>query len=589
MTAFRNPGKPMSYVLRYGPWSALAMAFLILACGTDRLASSEIGNPPKRGLVMGVIHSEGGAPSPGTRVSLLPSHYDPVRDSGLELRFDTTDAQGAFAMDSVDSGSYNIQAFQLTARTSLLIQGVEVRSDTTVASARPYLRPTGALTILLPDSVPSKDGYVYLPGTDVYATTSSLAGESRLLLLDSVPAGMTPEIVYRSSAPDSVSGSPRIRLAEGVEVIPGDTVPASAFQEWSHSARLFLNTGATGANVTTLSVHNFPLLVRLGPGASVFSAAAADGHDVRFTKRDGKPLIHEIETWDKSSSTAAIWVKLDTVLANDSDQFIRMYWGNPSADASAPGKAVFDTAGSGYQSVWHMEALNQAAASDSVKDPYIRDASFTGNGLFAGGGLSGSDLTASPMGWGLELSGDSTTLSTAMSFPSPQTFTISMWFRTTSKAGGKLIGFGENPLLVDTSRDRHLWMDTTGKVHFGVYSKAGIKGSVPDILSSATALNDGKWHMVAGVLWSGGQVLYVDGKKAGEDPAVTTAQGYAKGYWKVGFDFHFYDWPFPPKSDYFTGAVDEIRVTRKPFSKEWFQLSYESQRSDSRFLRFDER
>jgi hypothetical protein len=233
-----------------------------------------------------------------------------------------------------------------------------------------------------------------------------------------------------------------------------------------------------------------------------------------------------------------------------------------------------------------MEALKSPAAGEA---PFFRDATAIGNTLYAGGAISGSDQTASPLGWGLTLSGDSTTLFTSQSFPSPQTFTLSMWLKTTTDAGGKLIGFGEDPLLVDTSRDRHMWMDTTGKVHFGVYSKAGTKGVLPDILSSSQALNDGKWHMVAGVLWSGGQVLYVDGKKAGEDPAVTSAQGYAKGYWKVGFDFRFYDWPFAPAANYFTGAVDEIRISKKPFSKEWFQLSFENQRPDSRFLRFDSR
>ena len=188
------------------------------------------------------------------------------------------------------------------------------------------------------------------------------------------------------------------------------------------------------------------------------------------------------------------------------------------------------------------------------------------------------------MGLGVNLSGDSTTLYTGKKFDAPQVFTISMWFKTTTDSGGKLIGFGEDPLMVDTSRDRQIWMDTTGKVHFGVRPK-----SPPDIETSTMALNDGQWHMVAGVLWAGGQVLYVDGNKMADDPAVTTAQGYAKGYWKVGFDFKFYDWPFPPTALYFKGAIDEVRVANKPFSKEWIKLSYESQRPDSRFLRFDQR
>ncbi|MDB5049731.1 MAG: domain containing protein [Fibrobacteres bacterium] len=555
-------------------------AVLLLACGSDRLASSEIGNPPKKGTVMGVIYTEDGQPSPGTRVGLLPAHYDPVHDTGSRIWFDTTDAMGSFAIDSVDSGSYNIQALQLSARTSLLIQGVEVRSDTTVASARQYLQEPGAISILIPDSVPTKNAYVYLPGTEVHTATTSLVGESRLIYLDSVPAGLSPEITYRSSAADSGSQNRRIRLSEGVTVVPGDTVPASVFQEWAYSSRIFLNTTPAGANVITGPAFGFPLLVRLGPGASVFSSAAADGHDLRFTKADGRPLRHEIESWDRAGSQAVIWVKLDTVLADDSDQFIRMYWGNPSA-TQPDAKPVFDSA-SGYQSIWHMEALGAG------NPPSFTDHSVVGNSLSAGGGLSETDLTAGPMGLGANLSGDSTTLYTSKSFDSPSVFTISLWFKTTTVSGGKLIGFGADPLMVDTSRDRHIWMDTVGMVHFGVLPIIGGKGT-QKILSSSKALNDGQWHMVAGVLWSGGQVLYVDGNKAGEDPTVTTAQPYPKGYWKIGFDFKFYDWPFPPSSLYFKGTVDEGRVANKSFSREWVKLSYESQRPDSRFLRFDKR
>lgn len=558
-------------------WPAWLGAVLLFACG-DRLASSEIGNPPKRGTVVGVIHSGDGKPAPGARVALLPSHYDPVRDTGLMLRYDTTDAQGAFAIDSVDSGSYNLQALHLSDRTRLLIQGMEVRSDTTVASGRQLLAAPGAVSVLVPDSVSLKSAYVYLPGTEVFATSASIQGESRLILLDSIPAGQSPAIVYRTSA-DSGAGARSLRISEGVAVVPGDTVPASAFQEWSHTSRIFLNTSPTGADMTAFPVHGFPVLVRLGPGASVFASAAADGHDLRFAKADGRPLPFEIEAWDPAASQASIWVRVDTIRPSDSTQFIRMYWGNANAPAPVNSRPVFDT-GHGYQGIWHMNGMS------SANPPLLPDASVADNPLAAGGGLAASDLVPSPMGTGIMLDGNFRTLSTARQFDSPGVFTISLWFKTVTDSGGKLIGFGAKPDTTDAARDRQLWMDSLGKVHFGVYSKAGVK-MAQDVLHSATPLNDGQWHMVAGVLWQGGQVLYVDGRKAGEDPAVTTAQPYPTGYWKVGFGFKFYDWPFAPPTPYFTGAIDEVRVSRKSFSKEWMLLSYENQRPDSRFLRFD--
>lgn len=559
-------------------WPAWLAAALFLACG-DRLASSEIGNPPKRGVVLGVIYSEDGKPAPGTRVALLPSHYDPVRDYSLRLRFDTTDAAGAFAIDSVDSGSYNLQAVQLEARTRLLLQDMEVRAETTMAAGKPMLRNTGAVSVLIPDSVSAKAAYVYMPGTQVFATSASLKGESRLLLLDSIPAGQTPSIVYRSST-DTAAHARSQQVSAGVVVVPGDTIPASAYQDWSHTVRIFLNTTAAGADMTTLPVTGFPMLVRLGPGATVFASAAADGRDLRFARPDGSPLPFEIEHWDKEGSRAAIWVRMDSVLANDSSQFIRMYWGNGAADAYIPVRPVFDTGGL-YQGIWHMDGMSSATP------PLLRDGSNAGNPLAAGGGLSAKDLVPSPMGMGINLDGNSRTLTTAKEFDAPGVFTISMWFKTTSDSGGKLIGFGQKPDTVNGARDRQIWMDTVGKVHFGVYPRSGTTPLAQDVLSSAQALNDGQWHLVGGVLWPGGQVLYVDGRKAGEDPNVTKAQGYLTGYWKVGFDFKFYDWPFPPTALYFKGAVDEVRAAKKSYSKEWMLLNYENQRPESRFLRFD--
>jgi hypothetical protein len=411
----------------------------------------------------------------------------------------------------------------------------------------------------------------------VQARTSSLPGESRLLYLDSVPAGFTPEILFRSLNPDSAGQTKRIRISKGVPVAPGDTVPASAFQEWSHSARIFLNSTASGANVLTGPSYGFPVPVRLGPGAAVFSGASEDGHDVRFAKADGQPLRFEIESWDSKAAEALIWVRVDTVRPNDSGQFMRMYWGNPAAPALVQ-SPVFDTA-AGFQSVWHMESQREG------NPPTMRDACQTGNDLSLSG-IAGSDQAPSPLGKGVSLSGDSTMLFTSKAFTPPQVFTISVWFRTTTTQGGKLIGFGEDPLMVDTSRDRHIWMDTVGKVHFGVHPNSGSKQGF-EILNSAASLNDGRWHLVAGVLWSGGQVLYVDGNKAGEDASVTSAQWYGKGYWKLGFDFKFWDWAFAPSALHFQGELDEARVTTRALSKEWFKLAYESQRSDSRFLRFD--
>lgn len=556
-----------------------ALAGLLMACGDGRVASSEVGNPPSGGTVKGVVAAAVGKPAPNARVTLMPVDFDPVQDfgkPGAPVYLDTTDDSGSYSFSGVDWNKYNLLAVDVKTGNRMLVHSQDVHFDTVTIATEQTLQAPGAISVLLPDSLPFKGGYVYLPGTEVFSRLDAANSESRLLYLDSVPAGVSPAVFYRLSGTSSETGKAYqpVKVANGVKVIPGDTVPALVYQDWANSARVFLNTVGIPVSGPLL---DFPVLVRLGAGDLDFSTAASDGHDLRFATKTGKPLSYEIETWDKDSSRAAVWVRLDSIRGNDSAQFFRMYWGNAAATLTDGSKPVFDTA-FGYRSVWHMGGFTPGTTQ-------IRDASGYGNTMTAGGGLSTGDLESSPLGRAMRLDGNGRTLTTSKNFETPNTYTISMWFKTTSDSGGKLMGFGEDPGMIDTSRDRHIWMDTTGMVHYGVYTyKVGDKAPIITVLNGKTAYNDGKWHFIQGTLSSAGMYLYIDGEKVDESISITTAQSY-KGYWKVGFDFALYDWPNQPKSLYFKGSVDEVRFSQKAFSGDWTRMNWENQRSGSKILR----
>ena len=59
--------------------------------------------------------------------------------------------------------------------------------------------------------------------------------------------------------------------------------------------------------------------------------------------------------------------------------------------------------------------------------------------------------------------------------PGPNVFSQEVWFKTTSTAGGKIAGFGSSNTGDSSTYDRHIYMDTSGRVCFGVYP-----GSVAD-------------------------------------------------------------------------------------------------------------
>lgn len=137
----------------------------------------------------------------------------------------------------------------------------------------------------------------------------------------------------------------------------------------------------------------------------------------------------------------------------------------------------------------------------------------------------------------------------AASQTGPTTFSVSIWFRTTS-AQGKLIGFGSSATGSSGSYDRHLYLDTGGRVVFGVYPNA-VK-----TVTSPMSYTDGAWHQavatLAGSGTSAGMRLYVDGQLVGSDNNAT-AQSF-NGFWRIGYD-NLGSWTNQPASFYFKGSL----------------------------------
>ncbi|WP_449407513.1 PKD domain-containing protein [Microbacterium maritypicum] len=145
-------------------------------------------------------------------------------------------------------------------------------------------------------------------------------------------------------------------------------------------------------------------------------------------------------------------------------------------------------------------------------------------------------------------SGARTTNATA----GPQTFTVEAWFKTNSTRGGKIVGFGNAATGNSGSYDRHVYLDNSGRVTFGVYP-----GSTSTI-TSGTGFNNNQWHHVVATLSPAGQVLYVDGVKIGERTDTTSAQDYT-GYWRIGGD-NFGSWPNTGTSAYLAGSISNVAV-----------------------------
>jgi len=138
-------------------------------------------------------------------------------------------------------------------------------------------------------------------------------------------------------------------------------------------------------------------------------------------------------------------------------------------------------------------------------------------------------------------------VSTRTPVPGPQTFTVEAWIKTTSAAGGRILGFGNSTTGNSTSYDRMVFMDAAGRLNFGIYDGA------TKIVTSTDSYNDGQWHQVAATLDKTGLVLYVDGKRVASRTDATRAQAF-NGYWRLGTDSVW------SGSRTFTGSIDEVAV-----------------------------
>ncbi|MFT3888303.1 MAG: PKD domain-containing protein [Arachnia sp.] len=136
----------------------------------------------------------------------------------------------------------------------------------------------------------------------------------------------------------------------------------------------------------------------------------------------------------------------------------------------------------------------------------------------------------------------------------PTVFSLEAWFKTTSTAGGKIIGFGNSRTGNSGSYDRHIYMNAAGQLRFGAYS------GTTQIAGTTTSYNDGAWHHVVGSLGPNGMKLYVDGALVAEN-GNTGAQNFT-GYWRVGGDSTW------EGAQYFAGTIDDVAVYDKVLTPE---------------------
>ncbi len=549
--------KPTNHIVR-GILALFACLAALSGCGVDRLAGgsgSDVGN----GMVEGKVVTSDGKGAANTGLALVPREFNPATGSQDQITNVQTDLGGSFRFSEVRPGEYGMFGHQSQSGLRLMLQAPSIGSANVVLPADTLSLP-GVIKVFLPDSVVAANGYVYIPGTTVI---SYISENTLFAVLDSVPAGKYPPIVYCVT---NGTAAPRL-ISDSVTVAPGDTTVVAYFA-WKQSRKLYLNTTASGANVSG-TVAGFPVLVRLTSGNFNFAQAKPAGEDIRFAKANGAPLPYEVEQWDAATMVADIWVKVDTVYGNDSSHYIMMLWGKTAGTVAnlSSNSAVFDTA-NGFQGVWHMNQGTGQQVGDATANRYNGTPSDTAPVSMAGeiGGAEHFDGVSSRV----TMAG---TAGSKLDFAEYGTYSVSAWVLADTV---KISGNAQRQYIVQKGAAEYtLQLNNSGNWDFSEEQST-------DMWSfTATPATARQWTQVTGVRVGTKMYLYENGELL--DSTVKSSAGQIRD---PNVDLSIGSHSGTQPAQYFAGGVDEVRISSVALSPDWIRLCYMNQRPDDKLVLF---
>ncbi|NLE00759.1 MAG: DUF2341 domain-containing protein [Fibrobacter sp.] len=550
---------------------------IFLLCTLFILACTKIGDIAGAGsettnCFTGIVVSADGSPAANAIVQLYPSSFDPVKNPELSDSFvTTTNDRGVYEFKDIDTGRYNIFVKNHTDETRALISNIHAIIDT-VEVPEAKLDEPGAVKVMTSENMNSTTGYVYIPGTPIFSFINT---GCKPAVLNAVPAGVIPEIVISTTNSQSTSV-----LRHNITVKSADTIVA-ANPEWSYYKRIFLNTSETGV-ILTNNIYDFPVLIRLNNSNFDFKDAKPDGADILFTTTNNKVLFHEIERWDSSAAQAEIWVRVDTIYANNARQNIVMYWGNPLASLSSNPNMTFDTA-LGFQGVWHLSEDGASTAFDATANSYHGTPY----------GMSSASAVKGAIGIARSFNGTSSYISmlntseSKLDFPENGYYSMSLWVYadTIDSIYHAIAGKGHEQYYMQFKCFK------SGKATWEFVEFHDQKGWEYTQDSTPPAPGAKQWLYLTGIRSGKQQWLYINGEKVVDTAAVMAGTSYARNTldnFMIGSYGRSVTIPYSQGKSFFHGRIDEVRVCSVVPSDDWIRLCYENQKQNDALVKFDD-
>jgi RHS repeat-associated protein len=344
-------------------------------------------------------------------------------------------------------------------------------------------------------------------------------------------------------------------------------IPASA--QWSNGYNYRRTITVNYTEVSTSNQTNFPVLISSPFSDMVLTAYGGNvvnpnGYDIIFTSdADGtSPLAFEQESYDSSTGAILYWVRIPT-LSHTANTVFYMFYGNSTVNTSqSTPTAVW---GSTYQGVWHLNGgLDGLTWNDSTSNAN------NGAGIYAGEVAPGAGEISGGASLG---SGTYIDLGTSATLQPSGAMTASAWINASTAEE-------YSQIISDASNGTSGYNLYLANYHYPAFI-LDVGGWNSCYALSSTSLTDGNWHYVVGTYSGpGGTVkIYIDGSLSATSGACsntsTTYGSPSDGEigWKAG----------NASTTYFTGTLDEARITGSALSAGWIATEYNNQHSPSTF------
>ncbi len=343
-------------------------------------------------------------------------------------------------------------------------------------------------------------------------------------------------------------------------------IPAQA----QNSCRLTFS-GYEGAE----TLRDFPALIKIPDGLTGFDYkdSAADGSDLVFFGADGKPLAHEIDTWDPEG-VSYVWVRVPEVTKATT---ITAKWGASKLFNLQPSTSVWND---DYLAVWHFSKFRKGVTRDSKnglaaevrgKDTrlFIHADAFVGKGYYAAAKTTkwGTYLNVpnDPRWTAYEKTGKLTVSFMVNSTIDPDTETEKHHARIVSNKAdcGSALGFE-----VAVAGGERIWSCGQGSANFwyDVDKHGG---------TDKYTFRDGWAHVTVTYDGPGGEsAIYFNGRRvaSAKDAAyapTVTGRPLAIGHYAEALVYERV-----ANEEYFCGYLDEMRLSKDAFSPDRIRADY---------------